>query len=428
MTKSEKIHGWLSLSPLAVFLAVYLVSSLAAGDFYKVPVSAAFLVSSVYALCISRGTFEERLSAFSSGAGDSNVLLMIWIFVLAGAFASTAGKIGAIEATVNLTMLIVPDRLLLAGLFLASCFVSMSIGTSVGTIAALVPISSALASQLGVQPAMMTAIIMGGAFFGDNLSFISDTTIAATRTQGCSMSDKFKVNIAIAGPAAIITAGIYLFMGLGLGAAPEAGRVEWVKLVPYIVVMGLALRGVNVAVALCVGLALNLAIGLIWGDMGWLEFLGSAGEGIAGMGDLIIVTLLAGGMLALIRRGGGFEFMMKGLTSHIRGKRGAEGSIAALVGFSNLCTANNTIAIITAGGISKSISERFALDSRKVASILDTFSCIVQCVIPYGAQMLMASALSGVSPASVIGCLYYPAVLLAMSVLAIVFRFPRRYS
>lgn len=428
MTKSEKIQGWLSLSPLAVFLAVYLVSSLAAGDFYKVPVSAAFLVSSVYALCISRGTFEERLSAFSSGAGDSNVLLMIWIFVLAGAFASTAGKIGAIEATVNLTMLIVPDRLLLAGLFLASCFVSMSIGTSVGTIAALVPISSALASQLGVQPAMMTAIIMGGAFFGDNLSFISDTTIAATRTQGCSMSDKFKVNIMIAGPAAVLTAGVYLVMGLGLGAAPEAGRVEWVKLIPYIAVMGLALRGVNVAVALCVGLALNLVIGLMWGDMGWLDFLGSAGDGIAGMGDLIIVTLLAGGMLSLIRRGGGFEFMMKGLTSHIKGKRGAEGGIAALVGFSNLCTANNTIAIITAGGVSKSISERFSLDPRKVASILDTFSCIVQCVIPYGAQMLMASALSGVSPASVIGHLYYPAVLLVIAVLAIAFRFPRRYS
>lgn len=428
MTKDEKLKGWLALSPLAVFLVVYLVSSLLARDFYKVPVASAFLIASIYALCITPGSMEERISVFSGGAGDSNVLLMIWIFVLAGAFASSAKDIGAIEATVNLTMMVVPAKLLLAGLFLAACFVSMAMGTSVGTIVALVPIASGIADGIGVPTALMTAIIVGGAFFGDNLSFISDTTIAATRTQGCSMSDKFKVNISIAGPAALIAAIVYLLMGAHISATPDVEKVQWLKLLPYITVMVIAMAGVNVILSLCIGLVLNAIIGLSCGDLSWISFLSSTGSGIAGMGDLIIVTLLAGGMLAAIRHNGGFEFMIRGLSSHIKGKRGAEFSIAALVAFSNLCTANNTIAIITTGGIAKDISGRFSLDSRKVASILDTFSCIVQGVIPYGAQMLMASSLAAVSATEITRYLYYPLILLVISCMSIALRFPRRVS
>lgn len=424
----KKMKGALALSPLLVFLVVYLVSSIVARDFYKVPVASAFLIASIYALATTRGTMDQRISIFSRGAGNSNVLLMIWIFVLAGAFANTAKVIGSIDATVNLTLMIVPEQLLLSGLFLAACFISMAIGTSVGTIVALVPIASGIASEIGVPVSMMTAIIVGGAFFGDNLSFISDTTIAATRTQGCSMADKFKANIWLAGPAALIVAVVYLFMGADISSVPSVESVSWVKLLPYLAVMGLALAGLNVTIALCAGLALNAAIGMIGGSLGWIDFLGAIGTGIAGMGDLIIVTLLAGGMLEVIRHNGGLDFLTKGLSSRIHGKRGAEFSIAALVGVSNLCTANNTIAIITMGGIAKDISERFGLDPRKVASILDTFSCIVQGVIPYGAQLLMASGLAGISAASIIGYLYYPLALFVIACLAIIFRFPRHIS
>lgn len=426
--QQNKMKGWLALSPLLVFLVVYLVSSLVAKDFYKVPVASAFLIASVYAMALTPGTMDQRISIFSRGAGNSNVLLMIWIFVLAGAFANTAKEIGSIDATVNLTLMIVPEKLLLTGLFLASCFISMAIGTSVGTIVALVPIASGIASEIGVPVAMMTAIIVGGAFFGDNLSFISDTTIAATRTQGCSMADKFKANIWLAGPAAVIVATVYLFMGSDIGSVPSVEAVNWVKLLPYLAVMGLALAGLDVTMALCAGLALNAMIGMAGGTLGWIGFLGAIGSGIAGMGDLIIVTLLAGGMLEVIRHNGGLDFLTRGISSRISGKRGAEFSIAALVGVSNLCTANNTIAIITMGGIAKDISARFGLDPRKVASILDTFSCIVQGIIPYGAQLLMASGLAGISAASIIGYLYYPLALFVIASLAIVFRFPRHIS
>ena len=423
------LRGLLALSPLVVFLVLYLVSSLIAKDFYKVPVASAFLLASIYAILISRGgKLERKIAVFSRGAGDKNVLLMIWIFVLAGAFASTAKAIGSIEATVNLTLMILPGKLILAGLFLAACFISMAIGTSVGTIVALVPIAAGIAGQTGISLPMITAIIVGGAFFGDNLSFISDTTIAATRTQGCSMADKFKANIWLAGPAALIVAGIYVFMGLHLDITPAAEQLQWIKIAPYLAVIILALCGVNVLTVLTVGLALNAILGFGLGEIGWTGFLQSIGEGIAGMGDLIIVTMLAGGMLEIIRFNGGIDWIIRVLTRRIRGKRGAEISIAALVALANLCTANNTIAIITTGSIAKDITQRFSLDPRKTASILDTFSCIIQGVIPYGAQMLMASGLAGISAVSITGYLYYPFVLLGIALLSILLRLPRRYA
>ena len=433
----KPMNGMLALSPLFVFLCIYLVSSIAVGDFYAIPISAAFLIASVYAILICRGkSLEERISTFSKGAGNSNVLLMIWIFVLAGAFAATAKEIGAIDATVNLALKILPGKLLYAGLFLAACFISMSIGTSVGTIVALVPVAAGIAEELALSGVtgtfsstpFITAIIVGGAFFGDNLSFISDTTIAATRTQGCSMADKFKTNIRIVGPAAILVAILYVILGSNVSVTPEAGATDLVLLIPYILVIALALTGMNVTVVLATGLGVNGLIGLFKGSMGWSSFLSSIGSGISGMGDLIIVTMLAGGMLELIRMNGGLDYIVNGMTRKINGKRGAEFSIAGLVALANLCTANNTIAIITSGGIAKDITERFGLDPRKSASILDTFSCLIQGIIPYGAQLLMAAGLSGASSISIVGYLYYPFVMGFCAVLAILFRYPRRYS
>lgn len=434
---SSRYSGLLALSPLLVFLCVYLISSIVAQDFYRIPVSAAFLIASVYALIISKGrTLEERIGIFSEGAGNKNVLLMIWIFVMAGAFASTAKEIGAIDATVNIAMKILPGKLLYAGLFLASCFISMSIGTSVGTIVALVPIAAGIAEEMALSGAtdftastpFITAIIVGGSFFGDNLSFISDTTIAATRTQECSMTDKFKVNLRIVGPAALIVTVLYIVLGSSVTDIAQPESIRWILLIPYVLVIALALAGINVIAVLGIGITVNGILGFAQGSIDWSSFLEAIGNGISGMGDLIIVTLLAGGMLELIRHNGGLDYIVSAMTRRIKGKRGAEFSIAALVSLANFCTANNTIAIITVGRIVRDISQKFGLDPRKSASLLDTFSCLIQGIIPYGAQMLMAAGLAGISSISIIGYLYYPVVMGMCAVLAIIFRLPRKYS
>lgn len=416
MEKVSRWKGLAALSPLAVFLVVYLVSSVIAGDFYKVPVSAAFLLACVWGIAVSKGSLHERLVTFSRGAGNENVLLMVWIFVLAGAFAATAKDIGAIEATVNATLRIVPSGMLLAGLFLTSCFISMAIGTSVGTIVALVPIATGIALKSGIGAGQMAAIIVGGALFGDNLSFISDTTIAATRALGCEMKDKFKANIRIVLPAVIITTAIYLFQGFRLDVDTSAGTVEWLKLLPYLLIIVLAFCGCNVTLILSLGIVANAIIGFATGTFGWTGWLVSLGGGIAGMSDLIVITLLAGGLLETIRSNGGLEFIINGLTSRIKSRRGAQLSMAALVCLANLCTANNTIAIITTGGIARDITDRYGLDPKRSASILDTFSCLVQGLIPYGAQILMAASLASCSPTDIIPYLCYP-VLMGISAL-----------
>lgn len=420
-------RGLLALSPLIVFLGVYLVSSFVAKDFYKVPVVSAFLIASGYALVISKGSgIEEKISIFSRGAGDRNVLLMIWIFVLAGVFAASAKAIGSIDATVAFTLRVLPGKFILVGLFVAACFISMAIGTSVGTIVALVPIASGLAQGTGSPLAMITAAIVGGAFFGDNLSFISDTTIAATRSQGCSMADKFKTNIWIAAPAALAVAAAYVLLGQGFSAETPAGDINYLLIIPYMAVIVLAIFGMNVLGVLCVGILMNAVLGLALGKFGWTGLLGSVGIGVGNMGDLIIVTMLAGGLLEVIRVNGGIDYIINLLTRRIDGRRGAEFSIAALVALANICTANNTIAIITTGSIARDIASHFGVDPRKSASILDTFSCIVQGILPYGAQLLMASGLAGISVVSIISYLYYPLALLALAVASIVFRFPRQ--
>lgn len=424
----NKPNGW-ALMPLVVFLCLYLVTSLIVNDFYKVPITVAFLVASVYAVATTKGlSLNDRILQYSSGAANKNIMLMLWIFILAGAFAQSAKAMGAIDATVNLTLLLLPDNLLLAGIFLASCFISLSIGTSVGTIVALTPVAAGIAMKTDVSLPFMTALVIGGAFFGDNLSFISDTTIAATRTQGCVMRDKFRVNFLIAVPAALLVFIYYIIYGTQVESASEIHAIEWGKVIPYLIVLGTAIAGMNATLVLLLGVLSTGIIGCIYGSFDLFGWFASMGEGITGMGELIIITLMAGGMLELIRFNGGVDYILHHLTRHVSNKRGAELSIAALVSLANFCTANNTIAIITVGPLANNIAEQFRVDKRKSASILDTFSCVVQGLIPYGAQMLIAAELTKLSPISIIGYLYYPIILGIVALLSILLRYPKRYS
>ena len=420
--------GLLSLSPLMVFIVLYVVTSIIARDFYKVPITVAFMVSSIYAVATMRGQLRKRINVFSRGAGTPEMMLMIWIFVLAGAFANSAKVMGSIDATVSLTLSLLPSEMLLAGLFLAACFISLSIGTSVGTIVALTPIAAGVAMQTSLSAAMLTAIVVGGSFFGDNLSFISDTTIIATQTQGCKPSDKFRVNSFIVAPAALIILILYIFMGRGITVPTDIPEIDFWKVVPYLVVLITAVLGLNVMMVLVLGIVLTGIIGLSNGAFdvyGWFQ---AMGNGILGMSELIIITLMAGGLLEVIKHNGGIDFIIQRLTRRIHGKRGAELTIAALVSIVNVCTANNTVAIITVGSIAKRIGEKYQLDPRKCASLLDTFSCFTQGLIPYGAQMLMAAGLASLNPIAILPYLYYPLSIGIAALAAIMLRYPKRYS
>jgi Na+/H+ antiporter NhaC len=424
-----KNKGLIALSPLGVFVILYLVTSIVAGDFYKVPITVAFMVSSIYAIVIAKDKpLKERVDIFSRGAGSSQMMLMIWIFLLAGAFAHSAKMMGSIDATVNLTLHLLPSQMLLAGLFLAACFISISIGTSVGTIVALTPIAVGVAQQTGTDIALMTAVVVGGSFFGDNLSFISDTTIVATSTQGCKLSDKFRVNSFIVIPAALVILIVYYIMGANIHAAHQTGVVEWIKVIPYLIVLVTAIFGMNVMAVLTLGIILTGCIGMLthsFDVFGWMK---SVGDGMIGMGELIIITMMAGGMLELIKQQGGIDFIIQRMVKHIHNKRGAELCIGALAGLVNICTANNTVAIITVGGIAKQIGDRYGVDNKKAASVLDTCSCFVQGLIPYGAQLLIAAGLATINPVSIIPYLFYPFAIGVATLLSILFRYPRRYS
>ena len=398
-----------------VFILFYLVTSIIAGDFYKIPITVGL-------------PLMQRINIFSKGAATEQMMLMIWIFILAGAFAHSAKMMGSIDATVNLTLSLLPPQMILAGLFLAACFISLSIGTSVGTIAALVPIAAGVAGETNTDVAMMTAIIVGGSFFGDNLSFISDTTIMATQTQGCRLSDKFRVNFFIVMPAALIILIVYLIMGQGIHAPQSIPAVEWVKVLPYLVVLITAILGMNVMAVLTLGLIMTGVIGILTGAFDLYGWFGAMGDGILSMGELIIVTMMAGGMLGLIKQQGGIDFLIRIITRHVNSKRGAELSIATLVSLVDVCTANNTVAILTVGSIAKQIGDRYGVDNKKCASILDTFSCTVQGLIPYGAQLLIAAGLAALNPVSIIPWLYYPFALGFVAIGSILFRYPRRYS
>lgn len=421
--------GIIALSPLLVFIGLYLVTSIIAGDFYKVPITVAFMISSVYAIIISGGIpLRQRIDIFNRGAGTENMMLMLWIFVLAGAFANSAKVMGCIDATVNLALTLLPGNMLLAELFLAACFISLAVGTSVGTIVALTPIAAGIAHSTGTSVPMMTAVVVGGSFFGDNLSFISDTTIVSTSTQGCKLSDKFRVNSFLAMPAAALILLLYVAMGHNMNSPQNLPEVEYIKVMPYIVVLIVAVLGMNVMAVLTIGIALTGIIGIPNSAFDIYGWFGAMGDGILGMGELIIITMMAGGMLELIKANGGIDYIITTMTRHVKGKRGAELSIAALVALVDICTANNTVAIITVGGIAKQIADRFGVDNRKSASILDTMSCCMQGIIPYGAQILMAAGLASINPVSIIPYLYYPFCIGVIAILAIVFRYPKRYS
>lgn len=436
--ETKRGRAFLALSPLLLFLCLYLVTSIIAGDFYKVPITVAFLISSVYAIAITKGTVNERLAIFARGAGNSNMMLMLWIFLLAGAFASSAETMGAVSATVNLALHSLPSSFLLPGIFLAACFISLSIGTSVGTIAALTPVAVGIANSSEVSVPFSIAIVVGGAYFGDNLSFISDTTIMATQTQGCRMSDKFKVNSRIVIPVAVLMMLLYLYIGKEVSVPTEIPPVDFWKVIPYLVVIVTAVCGVNVLLVLLIGLVLSGAIGMVNGAydiFGWFQ---AMADGMMGMSELLIMTLLAGGMLEIIRHNGGIDSIIRAITHHINGKRGAEMSIALLVCLVNICTANNTVAIMTAGPIANDIAARFGVDKRKSASILDTISCFTQGLLPYGAQILIATGLANeilakanlpaAHPIDILTHLYYPMGIGAAVLICICFRLPRSYS
>ena len=428
MQQETKPNFW-ALTPLIIFLSIYLVASVIMGDFYKMPITVAFLVASIVAVATSSGgRLHKRIDLFCKGAANSNIMLMVWIFILAGAFAQTAKAVGAVDATVNLALSVLPDTLLLAGMFIAACFISLSMGTSVGTIVALTPVAVGIATQTDLNTPFMVAIVVGGAMFGDNLSFISDTTIVATRTQGCNMKDKFKVNSLIVITVAILITIIYLFQGSEITTTPTVTPIEWLKVIPYILVLTTALVGVNVMIVLLLGILCSGIVGIITGSIQFWEWIAAIGTGISGMGELIIITLLAGGMLEMIRYNGGIAYIIQKLTTHVKSKKGAELSIAALVSFADLCTANNTIALIMSGPIAKDIANRFGVDPRKSASLLDTFSCFVQGIIPYGAQLLMAAGLASITPLAIMQYLYYPYLMGVAALLAIFFRYPRKYS
>lgn len=419
----------LALSPILVFLIVYLATSILAGDFYAMPITVAFVVAAAYSVSLIRGKkLEERVEIFSKGAMDSTTMLMIWIFILAGAFAQTAKAMGAIDSLVGLLLQILPSQAVPVSMFIAACLVSMSVGTSVGTIVTLVPIAAGLGDSIGMPTGVMTSIIVGGAYFGDNLSFISDTTIVATTSQGCKLNDKFKANIYIALPAAIIAGILYFVIGLQYDSAENVPDIQWLTVLPYLLVIVTAICGLNVMLVLSLGIVASFIVAMFSGNIGMLDWCKSAGEGILGMGELIIVVLIASGIMGVIKYLGGIEYIVEKILRRLSTKRSGEFSMMLFIWLVNLCTANNTITLITTSDIIRQISQKLGIDSRRAASVMDTSSCIIQGVLPYGAQMLMASALVKLSPLEILPHLYYIYVLAAMLIISIALQYPRKYT
>lgn len=381
-----------------------------------------FITISIIAILLSRGmSLRERIAEFSRGAGQKDLLLMVWIFVLAGAFASSAKAMGAVDATVNLALELLPASFLLPGLFIAACLVSLCMGTSVGTIVALMPIAASLADKAGISLPLMAAAIVGGAFFGDNLSFISDTTIVATQSQGCKQSDKFKYNFMLVLPVAVIVCVIYALLGASGNGVVTGESVLWWKIIPYAAVLITAALGVNVMLVLLMGNVLTGIVGIAdssYSFMGWID---SMTTGIMGMSELILISMMAGGIFGLIKYHGLMDRIVEAIAKKVHTSKGAELSICLLVGVVNVLTANNTVAILSVGDISKRIAKRYDIDPRRSASLLDTTSCAVQGLLPYGAQLLMASSLAGISALGIIPYLYYPMLIGVIVLLTIVF-------
>jgi Na+/H+ antiporter NhaC len=411
----------LALLPLGVFLLVYLGSSIMAKDFYAVSVLVPFLAAALTALIMNKKIkFEEKVEIFCKGAGNSNILLMVLIFILAGAFAQVAKDMGAVDSTVNLGLSLLPSSLLIPGMFIIGCFIALSIGTSMGTIVALVPIAVGIADKTGIATALAVGAVVSGAMFGDNLSIISDTTIAATRTQGCEMKDKFKMNFIIVLPAAIITAIIFMILTRNSGVVSlEALEFNIFKILPYIIVIVTSLLGVNVIIVLLLGILSSGIIGFIFGSFNLIGLFTSISTGISGMSELIIISLLIAGTIEIIKFNGGIDFILNKGLKNFKSKRGAEYGIATLVSLVDICTANNTVAIVTVGPIAKNISNEFDLEPKRVAGIMDMFSCVFQGIIPYGAQLISAAALATLSPFAIMKFLFYPYLMGICAIIAI---------
>ena len=411
----------LALIPLGVFLVVYLGTSILAKDFYAVSVIVPFLAAALTALIMNRKEkFENKIEIFCKGAGNTNILLMVLIFILAGAFAQVAKDMGAVDSTVNLGLSLLPSSLLIPGMFIISCFIALSIGTSMGTIVALIPIAVGIASKIGVDTALAVGAVVSGSMFGDNLSIISDTTIAATRTQGCEMKDKFKMNFIRVLPAAIITTLIFMLLSRNSDVV-SLGTLDFnlFKILPYIIVIATALLGVNVIIVLLLGTLSSGLIGFLFGSFNILGFFNSISTGIGGMSELIIISLLIAGTIEIIKFNGGIDFILSKGIKNFKSKRGAEYGIATLVSLVDVCTANNTVAIVTVGPIAKDISDKFELEPKRVAGILDMFSCVFQGIIPYGAQLISAAGLAAISPFAIMKFLFYPYLMGVCAMIAI---------
>lgn len=411
-----------ALLPFGVFIALFLGASFLSNDFYSVSMMVPFLGAALFSIFSTRDiSMHDRLGIFCKGAGDPNIVTMSLIFVLAGAFSSLASKIGAVDATVNLGLSILPQNMLVTGIFIIACFISFAIGTSMGTIVALVPIALGIAAKSGSPVALAVGAVVGGAMFGDNLSMISDTTIAATRTQGAELRDKFRMNFKVVLPAAIATAVILVFSSTSGGITSAPGAYSISKILPYITVLVAALVGTNVVLVLTLGIVFAAAVGLIDGSLTYITMMKTMSEGIMGMAELVIISLLIGGMVELIRHNGGITFLINFIGKRVSTKKGAELGIATLVSAVDVCTANNTIAIVACGPIAKNISDKYELEPKRVAGIMDMFSCTVQGVVPYGAQLLAASTAAAVMPFEIMKYLYYPYLMGVCALLAIVF-------
>ena len=425
MSLDNKGNPW-ALAPFIVFLILFIGSGVITKDFYTFPVIVAIAFASATALAMNRKeSFSHKVEIFCKGAGDSNIMLMVVIFLLAGAFSEVANGMGAVESTVNLALTVVPQNLLMVGIFIIACFISLSMGTSMGTIVALAPIGVGISEQTDISIALSMAAVIGGSMFGDNLSFISDTTIAAVRTQGTKMKDKFKVNFFIVLPAAIITCVILGFMTMGEQASISEETYSWIKILPYLSVLVAALAGVNVFLVLSMGIVFAGIIGLADGSYQVMEVIQKIGDGMAGMYEISFLAILIAGMVSVIKYNGGIDYLLRLVTRNSKSKKSAEFSIAGLVALTNLSTANNTISIIIAGPLAKNIAEKYDIDPRKSASLLDVFACSIQGLLPYGAQLLLAAGVAHISPISILTYSYYPVLIAVCGIIAIMIGFPR---
>ncbi|HLR35367.1 MAG TPA: Na+/H+ antiporter NhaC family protein [Tissierellales bacterium] len=433
---NNKKGNGLALLPFAIFVLVYLLSGIILQikgtemAFYQFPAPIAAVIGIIFAFIITKGSLDDKFHMFIQGCGDDNIIIMCIIYLLAGGFSSVSNAMGGVEATVNLGLTLIPARYITVGIFIIAAFISISTGTSVGTIVAVSPIAVELVSKAGLNLPLVLGALVGGAMFGDNLSIISDTTIAATRTQGVSMRDKFRANLGFALPAALVTIILLLIFGKPL-STPETQEYTFniIKVIPYIFVLIAALAGVNVFVVLTGGIIVSGAIGLYYGNFTLLEFAQETYSGFTGMFDIFLLSLLTGGLANMVSKGGGLNWLLYKINRKIRGKKSAELGISALVALTDAATANNTIAIIVSGQLAKEISKEHKIDPRKTASLLDTFSCVMQGLIPYGAQLLIAgSSTQGlVSPVQIVPYMWYPFILVIFAIISILTPFGNRY-